>query len=71
MLNLEDIEVCSIPITKGGFSLGITNGIKLIHKPTGTIAECDSERSQHRNRAIAITLLEEKLNERRNRKISN
>lgn len=61
MLNLEDIEICSIPIVKQGFSLGTSNGIKIIHIPTGITVECDSERSQHRNRANALVLLEEKI----------
>lgn len=32
--------------------------IKVLHKPTGIYAVCDYERSQHRNRTIAMQMVE-------------
>ncbi len=37
------------------------SGVRLIHKPTGVVAECRSERSQHRNEEVAWKLLHAKL----------
>jgi len=37
------------------------SGVRLIHKPTGIVAECRSERSQHRNEEMAWQLLRAKL----------
>ena len=37
------------------------SGVRLIHEPTGVVAECRSERSQHKNAANALALLKAKL----------
>jgi len=37
------------------------SGVRLIHKPTGIVAECRSERSQRRNEEMAWNLLRAKL----------
>ena len=37
-----------------GWSLSVPNGIKITHIPTGFTAFCESERSQHKNREIAM-----------------
>jgi ribosome-associated protein len=37
------------------------SGVRLVHLPTGVRAIAREERSQHRNRAIALTRLREKL----------
>ena len=37
------------------------SAIRLTHLPTGTVVECQDERSQHKNRARAISLLQAKL----------
>jgi peptide chain release factor 1 len=37
------------------------SAVKLIHKPTGLFVRCESERSQHQNRATALALLRARL----------
>jgi len=59
----EDVIVETYAIQRGGFMLKPANGVRLIHKPTGTVVQCDSERSQHRNRDTAWRDLEKHLAE--------
>ena len=33
------------------------SAVRLMHRPTGVMARCESERSQHRNRAAAYAIL--------------
>lgn len=37
------------------------NSIQIVHKPTGIVAVCESDRSQHRNKAKALNLLRARL----------
>lgn len=46
---------------EGRIQTGIKQGIQLVHLPTGTIIQVDSERSQYANRAIAFKQLDEIL----------
>jgi hypothetical protein len=39
----------------------IPHGIRAIHLPTGTVASCDENRSQHKNRHTALTQLWEQV----------
>lgn len=53
---------------KGGQHQNTTeSGVRLVHLPTGVRASSRNQRSQHRNRAIALERLRRKL-EKRNRR---
>jgi len=53
---------------KGGQHQNRTeSGVRLVHLPTGVVVTSREERSQHRNKAIALHRLRERL-ERRNRR---
>lgn len=39
---------------RGGMQVGMPLGVKLTHKPTATVICVDSNRSQHRNKALAM-----------------
>ncbi|MDE2773900.1 MAG: peptide chain release factor-like protein [Gemmatimonadota bacterium] len=55
---------------KGGQHANTTDsGVRLTHEPTGITAVSRSERSQHRNKAVALARLRRKL-ERRNERQS-
>ena len=50
---------------KGGQHQNTTeSGVRLVHRPTGLRVESRTERSQHRNRSIALARLRERLEER-------
>jgi len=55
---------------KGGQHQNRTeSGVRLLHEPTGVRATARNERSQHRNKVIAIRRLRRKL-ERRNARVA-
>lgn len=55
----EELQIEAYPPRQvGGQHFGSgPQGIKITHLPTGLIAICDTERSQHRNRQIAMDML--------------
>lgn len=58
MLKPEDIVVDIANYPTRGMLVGIPVGVKITHKPTGTTVIESSERSQHRNRELALQKLE-------------
>ena len=58
----EDIAVTAWP--PGNESALIhrpIHGIRVVHLPTGTVVTCETERSQHRNREIALQMLADQV----------
>jgi len=49
------IEVMRRP--PGGQHVGTETGVRVTHLPTGLMAECKTDCSQHRNRLIAIDMI--------------
>lgn len=46
---------------QGGFILHRVAGVQIVHRPTGAMDQVDTERSQHKNKAIAMKMLQTKI----------
>ncbi len=46
----------------------VSTAVRILHKPTGIVVDCVSERSQHQNRALALALLKAKIEQREQQK---
>lgn len=60
MIPDSDLIIETVPTqSKGGQQVGIIpRQIKVTHKPTGLMAQCGTERSQFKNRNIALAMIE-------------
>lgn len=62
MIRPEDLRWSPYPLErKGGQQVGMPSGVQVEHLPTGTIAIVRTDRSQHRNREIALHMIESAL----------
>lgn len=63
MLHDDDVEFLAVRGSgPGGQHRNKTNSaVVLKHVPTGTVVRCESERSQHQNKRIAMQMLQERL----------
>ena len=59
--NQIKVEVWPYGAHKGGQHVGVNPGVKITHIDTGTVAICEAARSQHRNREMALEMLETAL----------
>ncbi|MBR6677001.1 MAG: peptide chain release factor 1 [Clostridia bacterium] len=62
-LNMSDldIETCKSSGAGGQHINKTESAIRIIHKPTGIVVECQDERSQHKNKDKALKILRAKL----------
>lgn len=53
----SDLAITLWPERKGGQQVGTPSGVKVEHLPSGLVAIVNTDRSQHRNRAVALDMI--------------
>ncbi|MBI5465180.1 peptide chain release factor 1, partial [Candidatus Gottesmanbacteria bacterium] len=64
-INPDDIEMQVFRASShGGQNVQkVSSAVRIIHKPTGIVTTCQTERDQHQNRMYALSMLRAKLYE--------